>query len=234
LSKKADIPSMTKNKIEGKILSLPKQNANLRAVPIAKRNSESTRRKLLDEEKRLTTMIAIWPANVKSHLVDEHDMFFLNSMRTDRQVVMGCYDNELRTKVNRKAKKERAQILRKEKEVMRNREGRNAKREGTEVMRKMTVGSYNNKFRKKVNGKAERKRAQVLRKETKVMRKSIKKKCEKRRNYSNAKNDYGCGSHVMNPFADFTENLDPFNKISQHCYLRVVFTRKGYRLLCPL
>jgi len=42
------------------------------------------RKKSLDDEKHLTTTIAIWPAYVESRLVHEHDMFFLNSMRTVR------------------------------------------------------------------------------------------------------------------------------------------------------
>jgi len=49
----------------------------------------------LDEEKRFTTTIAIWPAYVESRLFHEHDVFFLSSMRTVRQIVMRYYDNKL-------------------------------------------------------------------------------------------------------------------------------------------
>jgi len=49
----------------------------------------------LDEEKRFTTTIAIWPAYVESRLVHEHDVFFLSSMGTVRQIVMRYYDNKL-------------------------------------------------------------------------------------------------------------------------------------------
>jgi len=87
---------MTKKEVEEKILSLPTRNAKLRAIPIARRNSESTKRKSLDEEKRLMTTIAIWPAYVESRLVHERDVVFLNSMKTDRQMVTGCYDNKRR------------------------------------------------------------------------------------------------------------------------------------------
>jgi len=52
----------------------------------------------LDEEKRLATTIAIWPAYVESRLVHEYDVFFLNSMRTVRQVVIRYYDSKLRKK----------------------------------------------------------------------------------------------------------------------------------------
>jgi len=37
-----------------------------------------------------------------------HDVFFLNSMRTVRQIVMRYYENKLRKKVNRKAERESA------------------------------------------------------------------------------------------------------------------------------
>jgi len=67
---------MTEKKVEEKILSLATRNAKLRVIPTARRNSESTKRKSLDEEKRLTTTIAIWPAYVESRLVHEHDVFF--------------------------------------------------------------------------------------------------------------------------------------------------------------
>jgi len=102
-----------------KILSHTIRNAKLRAISIARRNSESTRRKSWDEEERLTTTIAIWPAYMESRSVHEHDVYFLTSVRTDRQMVMGYYDNKRRKKGNGKAGRERAQVLRKEKEVMR-------------------------------------------------------------------------------------------------------------------
>jgi len=76
LSEKADIPTMTKKKVEEKRLSLTTRNAKLQAIPIDRRNSKSTKRKSLDEEKRLTTTIAIWPAYVESRLVHEHHVFF--------------------------------------------------------------------------------------------------------------------------------------------------------------
>ena len=60
---------MTKRKVKEKILSHITRNAKLRAIPIARRNSESTKRKSLDEEKRLTTTFATWPACVESRLV---------------------------------------------------------------------------------------------------------------------------------------------------------------------
>ena len=63
------------------------------------------KRKSLDEEKRLTTTFAKPTADVKSRLVREHDMLFLNSVQTDRQMVMGYYDIKLRKKVNRKVEK---------------------------------------------------------------------------------------------------------------------------------
>jgi len=69
-------PTMTKKKVEENIFSLTTPNAKLRAIPISRRNSKSAKRKSLDEEKRLTTTIAIWPAYVESHLVHEHDVFF--------------------------------------------------------------------------------------------------------------------------------------------------------------
>ena len=67
---------MTKKKVEDKIFSLTTRNAKLRAMPTARINSESTKRKSLDEEKRLTTTFAIWAAYVESRLVHEHDVFF--------------------------------------------------------------------------------------------------------------------------------------------------------------
>ena len=95
MSEIADIPTMTKKKVEEKILALTTRIAKLRAT-ISRRNSESTKRILLDEEKRLTTTIAIWPAYVESRLVHEHDEFFLNSMRTVRQMVMRHYYEKLK------------------------------------------------------------------------------------------------------------------------------------------
>ena len=65
-----------KKEVEEKIFSLTTRNAKLRAIPIARINSESTKRKSLDEEKRLTTTFAIWPAYAESCLVHEHDVFF--------------------------------------------------------------------------------------------------------------------------------------------------------------
>jgi len=73
----------------------------------------------LNEEKRLTATFAIWPAYVESRLVHEHDVFFLNAMSTVRQIVMRYLDNKLRKKVDRKAERERAQVLRRKTEVMR-------------------------------------------------------------------------------------------------------------------
>ena len=67
---------MTKKKVEEKILYLTTRNAKLQVIPVARRNSESTKRKSLDEEKRLTTTTAIWPAYAESRLVHEHDVFF--------------------------------------------------------------------------------------------------------------------------------------------------------------
>ena len=61
----------------------------------------------MDEEKRFTTTIAIWPAYVESRLVHEHDVFCLNSMSVVRHMVMRYHDNKLRKKVNRKAERER-------------------------------------------------------------------------------------------------------------------------------
>ena len=61
----------------------------------------------MDEEKRLATTFAIWPAYVESRLVHEHDVFFLNSMSVVRHMVMRYHDNKLRKKVNRKAERER-------------------------------------------------------------------------------------------------------------------------------
>jgi len=78
--KKAPIPTITEKKVEKKIISLATRNAKLRAIPVGRRNSKSSRRKLLDEEKRLKTTFAIWPADVESRLVHEHDVLFLNSM----------------------------------------------------------------------------------------------------------------------------------------------------------
>ena len=131
LSEKAHIPTMTKKKVEEKSLSITTRNAKLRAIPIARRNSKSTKRKSLDEEKRLTTMIAKWPAYVESRLVHEHHVFFLNSMRTFRQMFMRYYDNKLRKKENRKSERESAsseqrdgsntkmkEVRRKEKELL--------------------------------------------------------------------------------------------------------------------
>ena len=106
---------MTEKKVEEKIFSITTRNAKLRAIPIARINSESTKRKSLDEEKRLTTTFGIWPAYVESRLVHEHDVFFLNSMSTVRQIVMRYHNNKLRKKVNRKAERERAQVLRRRK-----------------------------------------------------------------------------------------------------------------------
>jgi len=103
--KKAAIPTITEKKVEEKIISLATLNAKLRAIPVGRRNSESSR-KLLDEEKRLRTTFAIWPADVENRLVHEHDVLFLNSMKTDRQITMGSCDNKLRKKANRKAERE--------------------------------------------------------------------------------------------------------------------------------
>jgi len=111
---------MTKKKVEENIFSLTTRNTKLRAIPIARRNSESTKRKSLDEEKHLTTTIAIWPAYVESRLVHEHDVFFLNSMSTFRQIIMRYHDNTV--SLGRKwieKLKERAQVLRRKVEVMR-------------------------------------------------------------------------------------------------------------------
>ena len=139
---------MTKKKVEENIFSLTTRNTKLRAIPIARRNSESTKRKSLDEEKHLTTTIAIWPAYVESRLVHEHDVFFLNSMSTFRQIIMRYHDNTV--SLGRKwieKLKERAQVLKRKVEVMR--KWSKAKREGTTLMRKMTMGSINNKLRNK-------------------------------------------------------------------------------------
>ena len=101
------------------MLSLATQNAKLRASPTGWIILESASRKSLDEEKHLTTTFAIQPSGMESRLDHEHGMLFFNSIKMNRQMIMGYYDNKFRKKVNRKAEKERAEILRKEKEVMR-------------------------------------------------------------------------------------------------------------------
>ena len=64
---------------------LVKRNKSFRAIPVERRSSKSTKNKLKQEEVNLETNFKIWQPNDEKLMNNAEDVFFLESIKTDRK-----------------------------------------------------------------------------------------------------------------------------------------------------
>lgn len=99
---KANIPMIAKKKCWEKILALAEKNAKLREIPVARRNSVTTQKRLQDMEKELAQTMPLYPSNAEALIPSEEDKQFLLSMKTDRTASFGRTDQKLYEQEQRK------------------------------------------------------------------------------------------------------------------------------------
>ena len=103
---KANIPIMTRQKAEHKIIKLADTNAKIREIPQKRRSSECVQTKLAKEQENLDKTFKLWPDNVEELVNDKEDLLFLESMKTDRAASFGRIDTKLQGILQRRAIRE--------------------------------------------------------------------------------------------------------------------------------
>ena len=107
--KKANIPTVSDHQACTKMVKLLDANAKLREIPVARRSTPATLRKLHDIQQQLDATFAIWPANAAQLIRNAEDRAFLESMQGDRAASFGAFDKLLSCRVKRRqARDERA------------------------------------------------------------------------------------------------------------------------------
>ena len=106
---KANIPTVSDHQACMKMVKLLDANAKLREIPVARRSTPATLRKLHDMQQQLDATFAIWPANAAQLIRNAEDRAFLESMQGDRAASFGAFDKLLSCRVKRRqARDERA------------------------------------------------------------------------------------------------------------------------------
>ena len=96
---------MTRQKAEHKIIKLADTNAKIREIPKKRRSSKCVQTKLAKEQENLDKTFKLWPDNVEE-LVNDKDLLFLESMKTDRAASFGSLDTKLQGILQRRAIRE--------------------------------------------------------------------------------------------------------------------------------
>lgn len=104
---RGNIPLILDRKACEKIIKLDAENAKLREIPVARRKTESTRRKIKEMEANLKTTFVLWPVNAEKQIKIAEDREFLKSMKTDRLASFSSKDKVLEQMFNRKIEKEK-------------------------------------------------------------------------------------------------------------------------------
>ena len=113
--KKANIPMIAERKACERMVSLLKENAKIRAIPVKRRSSEASLSKVKAMEDKLKTTFPLWPVNAEQLMRNQEDIQFLQSMKSDRQASFGCFDKKLADKVRRRQARTEMEARRREK-----------------------------------------------------------------------------------------------------------------------
>ena len=99
---KANIPMIAERKACERMIALLDENAKIRAIPVARRSSEASTKKLTAMEEKLKTTFPLWPLNAEKLMKSQEDIQFLQSMKSDRQASFGCFDKALADRMRRR------------------------------------------------------------------------------------------------------------------------------------
>jgi hypothetical protein len=103
---KANIPVIADRKACEKIIKLHDDNDKIRAIPIKRRSTPGTLKKLQEMERKLSETFPLWPANVEQLIKNPEDLRFLQSMKSDRAATFGGHDKVLDGIVRRRQSRE--------------------------------------------------------------------------------------------------------------------------------
>jgi hypothetical protein len=68
------------------------KNEKPRAIPVNRRSTPSTLKKIKEMEYKLLSTLCLWPENAESVIRNAEDKLFLQSIRGDRSASFGSYD----------------------------------------------------------------------------------------------------------------------------------------------
>lgn len=106
---KANIPMISEKKACERIIKLLNENAKIRAIPVSRRGTEASLKKVQEMEEKLATTFQLWPVNVEMIIKNPEDRRFLESMKGDRSATFGPLDRVLANKIKRRQEKEKAE-----------------------------------------------------------------------------------------------------------------------------
>ena len=112
---KASIPMISERKCCEKLLKLLDDNAKIRAIPLKRRSTPASQKKVKEMEDRLTLTFPLWPTNAESVMKNTEDIQFLQSMKSDRLATFGSHDKVLAAKLKRRHERDMSMIARREK-----------------------------------------------------------------------------------------------------------------------
>lgn len=112
---KANIPIISNRKACEKLIKLLDENAKIRAIPLKRRSTPSSLKKVKEMEEHLAQTFSLWPANVESLIKNTEDLCFLQSMKGDRFATFGSRDKLLAKKIERKEKRRQLEAERRNK-----------------------------------------------------------------------------------------------------------------------
>jgi len=84
---------------------LVKRNDSLRAIPVERRSTKSTKDRLAQKDANLEKTFEIWPPNAEKLLNNAEDVLFLESMKTDQKASFGAHGNKTESRTKNKKKK---------------------------------------------------------------------------------------------------------------------------------
>ena len=105
---KANIPMNSDQICCTKMMRLMADNAAIRAIPIKRRDTETSRRRLAAMQTMLDETFIVWPQNTL-HIINNDDRAFLRSMMGDRLATFGVRDEKLAGTVRRRLIREQQQ-----------------------------------------------------------------------------------------------------------------------------
>ena len=112
---KANIPMISDRKACEKMIKLLDDNDKIRAIPLERRSTAATVKKVSDMEEKLAKTFQLWPQNADILIKNPDDLSILQSMKGDRSATFGSHDNALASKLKRSQKRSELEALRRDK-----------------------------------------------------------------------------------------------------------------------